>query len=85
MWRSRMVDCQRINNLQVHPNPAQDIIELSWKHTQNIDISIIDILGKKKLDTTGDNEFKSLNVSNLEKGIYFLILDKNTVQKLIIN
>ena len=83
----RLVSTEKttLNNLEIYPNPAQDIVEVTWEDLGIIEIKIIDILGKERLQTKGNNGSKRLNISDLENGIYFIILNNSLVQKLIIH
>ena len=74
-------------DVKIYPNPAHNTIEIQT-NTKIENIEIIDITGKivstfEKLQT-----FQKLDVSNLQKGTYFIIINnqENTeVKKLIIN
>ncbi|MFS4483806.1 T9SS type A sorting domain-containing protein, partial [Hyunsoonleella sp. 2307UL5-6] len=66
----------------VYPNPTQNEITIDYKGNQNLDLEVvvIDMLGKKFLQTTFSTQRNpTLNLSNLTQGTYFLnITDKNT-------
>ena len=77
-----------INNLthndiiSVFPNPTNDFLNISYKivHDENIKFEIIDLLGEtvlsfndNLLNTIGENK-KTLDIRNLNSGIYFLHL-----------
>jgi len=75
------------NELSIYPNPAANIINIKTQNTIS-KVLIFDVTGKNILK---ENNIKnnSLNISNLNSGIYFIkILDSNnykTTRKLIIN
>ena len=70
-------------NMFVYPNPVKDILNIQNVYS-NSTISLIDILGKNyEINVINDfqNNRLSLNMSNLETGIYFIrIQDINTGQ-----
>ncbi|MBK7095993.1 MAG: T9SS type A sorting domain-containing protein [Saprospiraceae bacterium] len=61
----------------VFPNPASSVVNLS--EPQNI--SVFDLKGKKVLTSSGE---KSVNISSLKKGIYFVKTDSGEIRKLIV-
>ena len=70
-------------NMFVYPNPVKDILKIQNVYS-NSTISLFDILGKNyEINVINDfqNNRLSLNMSNLEAGIYFIrIQDINTGQ-----
>ena len=70
-------------NMFVYPNPVKDILNIQNVYS-NSTISLFDILGKNyEINVINDfeNNRLSLNMSNLETGIYFIrIQDINTGQ-----
>lgn len=79
----------------IYPNPAQNLVNLSFTLAQAGEVSakIVSIDGRTILEsgiesfTQGPNQI-SFEVSNLNGGIYFSVLEYNgiqTVQKLLIN
>ncbi len=78
---------ESILKFSVYPNPAKNIVNISTKQTIS-KVQIFNIVGKKVFETkTLQNN--SINVSNLNSGIYLLrLVDQNNstkTQKLIIN
>lgn len=58
----------------IYPNPAKDnlIVDLNQNIT-GAELQLFDLLGRKKLETTLVNGYRTeLNLSSLEKGLYFL-------------
>jgi len=70
---------------EIYPNPVKNVLNIKfygkYKHVELVDIS-----GKMlfKKDVLSDEMQMQINVSNLNKGLYFLKLDSE-VQKLIIH
>lgn len=76
--------------LNVYPNPATSVVNLTFVGEDNTQINLYDVTGKevfaKNISTTGINQ-EAINVSELPKGIYFLMLTSNnnkSTQKIII-
>ena len=62
-----------VSRVKMFPNPASDIINI--KSEDSIDqIIIYNILGQKVLETINDNNFKSLDISKLHSGTYFITI-----------
>jgi len=63
---------------QLYPNPVQDVLNLKWLTgaSGKSEISIIDISGNIKLKTeveeASSGYLKSLNISSLSRGVYFI-------------
>ena len=76
-------------DLEVYPNPAEDRVNLSLKSALriegNLNIEIYSILGKiiDKVDygSISNEKAISYNVSNLESGVYMLVVDFNGTRK----
>ena len=81
-----------INNLDVYPNPSNDIFNVSFvsEEIQTLDIRVFNIVGeviyKEFLDQFIGNYTKQISIGNQSRGVYFLeITDKNgTINKKII-
>ena len=77
-----------INNFQLFPNPANDVLNIKLNAITNATLSIYDIQGKLVLDRIISQEQNlELNVSDLQSGMYFVKLNTATrsiVKKLII-
>jgi hypothetical protein len=73
--------------IQVYPNPFNETIFISDLESEYSDISILDINGKEIMssNTEGINSVQ-LNLSELQKGIYFLKINnenQNFIEKII--
>ncbi len=78
------------NSINLHPNPTHGILNIDYNTTtpKDLKLEIRDILGKKTFSTSIDNQIKSLDLSFLNKGIYFAAFKNNEttiVKKIIIN
>jgi hypothetical protein len=56
----------------VSPNPAQTQLNVSWPSNEWLVLDVLDMLGKKVLDTKQGNNVVEFNVSNLGSGAYML-------------
>lgn len=83
---------KEINEISISPNPARDQISVSYTSTgSDVNISIIDMIGKKQFDKEISLSEKGLqnediNVSNLAKGYYILSIqsgDERIVRRFI--
>ncbi|OFX74449.1 MAG: hypothetical protein A2X12_08775 [Bacteroidetes bacterium GWE2_29_8] len=67
-----------VDDIYVYPNPCNDLLTI--KHQlKNYEVKIIDILGHILIDNTYSEPYLTqINVSNLDRGIYHLIIRDNT-------
>jgi hypothetical protein len=82
---------ERALNLAIYPNPAHDLIHVSWEaeNQMEVDFKVIDYLGRmvlyKKIyqvpNATNEYEFSKNNL--LGAGMYFIQVGNN-VRKLIV-
>ncbi|WP_425076011.1 T9SS type A sorting domain-containing protein [Psychroserpens sp. S379A] len=77
------------NGFDMHPNPANDVLNIKLNNISNANLRVYDIQGKLVIERPISNEQNlSLNVSNLQSGLYFVKLNTSTkemVKKLIID
>jgi choice-of-anchor B domain-containing protein len=72
--------------LSLYPNPANNTLFITSKYEAITSISIIDIQGKILYSEENlNNNIKSLDVSSLSKGIYFVKLNHSLTKKIIKN
>lgn len=81
---SLSIEDDPINDLNISPNPTQNY----WKISSSVNlesIELFDVVGRKifSVNTTSKN-FK-INGSSLSNGVYFLILNKKNIRRLIKN
>jgi len=75
-----------ISGFTLFPNPANgDIVNINTSISGEKQVAVFDVLGKKVMDVTIDNE---LNISTLSPGIYMVRVTQNNstaTKKLIVN
>ena len=71
-----------LNNFQFFPNPTNDVlnIDLTFDSKTEFDVNIIGLDGKLLHQTTFNRSFlrTSIDVSNMENGMYFIQIANNT-------
>ncbi len=85
-WCDRLVsvDNPEIPISRIYPNPATDMVHLTWDTGKIIDIEIVDILGRTRLKAKGNGGMKYLDISSLETNVYFIRIDGMTANKLVV-
>ncbi len=85
------VEDHKLSGFSIYPNPASDQVNLNLeKSGEEVAVEVFDINGRKVIQTKFDgasNFEESLNVSNLNSGVYFVKVNtdgKTATQKLII-
>jgi hypothetical protein len=83
-----------INNLDVYPNPTNDIFNVSFvsDEIQTLQIRVLNIVGEvvytENLEQFVGEYTKQISIGNNAKGVYFLEITDNQatiISKLIIN
>jgi len=75
-----------IENIVLYPNPTNNIVTIA--NAENAQFTIYDVLGKVILSDTSTSNSHLVNISNLERGTYFVTIERegqNLVKKLIVN
>lgn len=75
------------NLLTIYPNPAFDVVNINYDGKETLTIEVLDITGKKIISENMSTIFKTLNVADLQAGIYFIRLfnnDTNYIHKMIV-
>lgn len=72
-----------VDNFSIYPNPTTNQITISGLTNENQEIEIFDMNGKQILKTAVNNN-QSLDVSNLNRGIYIIRFEKSLFSKKII-
>lgn len=72
---------EHINTINVYPNPTSDLIYFQYIKSP---FTIVDINGKTVLNGVLNPENSSINLKDLEPGLYFInILNSNQVFKIV--
>lgn len=82
----RLVDTDNteIMATSIYPNPASGLLHLTWDSGDIIDIEIVDLLGRTRLQSKGNGGMKFLDVSSLENNVYTILIDGQVSQKLMV-
>ncbi|CAN5435711.1 hypothetical protein BH10BAC1_BH10BAC1_13980 [soil metagenome] len=67
-----IIEHSKETQISVFPNPTTGIVNIKTPFSEKTTIEIVNILGKKMLQTTLSSSDSTLNLSHLPKGIYFL-------------
>ena len=67
---------EEISGLNVYPNPSNGIINIEMDSNENYLVQVNDILGKV-VSSVNINSNTSLNLQDLEKGIYFVTVSND--------
>mgnify|MGYP001345681595 CR=1 FL=1 len=60
------------NMFSVYPNPATDMINVSFNETVNGTVSIVNIAGKEVLSATVNGAQTSISTAELSSGVYYV-------------
>ncbi|MGV3630860.1 MAG: T9SS type A sorting domain-containing protein [Bacteroidota bacterium] len=71
---------------KIYPNPCQNKLNIESK-SNIFDVKVLDLLGEIKYENNFVNQTNHLeiNISDFQKGIYYLKINKNRIEKIIIN
>jgi hypothetical protein len=64
--------------LNVYPNPANDVINVSLNKSTNGTISIVDVAGKVVKTSLINGLTSSINASDLTNGVYYVTITDGT-------
>ena len=66
------------SNFKIYPNPTNGILNIEWNEKSDVQISMVNTLGKTIISLTKEKEQQlSLDLSSYEKGVYFLTMKGN--------
>ncbi|MEP5338204.1 MAG: T9SS type A sorting domain-containing protein [Algibacter sp.] len=65
------------NQTKIYPNPVKDIFTIT--NSQSADIIVYNILGKVVLNKKMENNNDSVDISNLNTGVYYVSINNNGV------
>jgi hypothetical protein len=64
------------SNIAVYPNPGKGLFNISTKSNVKISaVKVLDVLGKEVYSQTLNNTQTQIDLSNLNKGLYMIILE----------
>lgn len=73
------IDTQTISNIEITPNPAdKSITILNYKTSSNANVTIYNQLGRIVKQIQINGEIKSIDISDLTSGIYYIQIDLDT-------
>ncbi|MCF8365402.1 MAG: T9SS type A sorting domain-containing protein [Bacteroidales bacterium] len=72
------------NNFRFYPNPSTGMVNLEIPDAENNSVSIYNQAGQLVQQLKMNNQFGRIDLSNQAKGIYFVQMGTNEMQKLII-
>lgn len=85
------VENYEISNLEIYPNPAQDMLNISFNANgnKNVNCQVVNIAGSvvyRNSFSGNENQSVQIDVSNLPVGIYFVNFkyDKGTITKKVV-
>ena len=75
-------------NLNVYPNPTNDVVNISasYESIEGASVEMFDLLGKKvysNADLFNSNNSNSIDISNLNKGVYILKLENKEYKQTV--
>lgn len=70
------------NSVKIYPNPANDVVHIVRNTKTNASLAVINTLGQVVLTKELTKESESINISELQSGIYFLNID-GSIKKII--
>jgi hypothetical protein len=76
-WATGLNNVKKQSEVTFFPNPAKDVITLKYPTTKAIEVAVYNVLGAKVKSFTHCNNETSLNISDLEKGMYFIRFNDN--------
>lgn len=76
-WATGLNTVKKQSAVTFFPNPAKDAITLKYVNTNAIDVTVYNVLGAKVKSFTHSSNETTLNISDLEKGLYFIRFSDN--------
>ncbi len=69
----------------IFPNPASDLLHITWDSGEMVSIQIVDMLGRLHIREKGNGGMKYVDISTLEPQVYFIKLNDYKAQKLVVH
>jgi hypothetical protein len=76
-WATGLNTLKKQSVVSFFPNPAKDAITLKYTTTNTIDVTVYNVLGAKVKSFTHSSNETTLNISDLDKGLYFIRFSDN--------
>ncbi len=71
------------NTIHVYPNPSNGIYQIENLQQQSLEIAVYNLLGEQVTETFKTSSHYTLDISDLENGVYFLQIISNNQRKTI--
>ena len=71
-YTSSTEEVNEVRNMEVYPNPAQDILNVNGIKGSKADLEIYDITGRKIIDRKVNRQNNRIDVSDLNQGTYVI-------------
>jgi len=68
---------EQVLDISIYPNPASDVLVIDSAPSENSRMKIVDINGKEVLTPKLEGASTQIDVSKLDKGVYFVIIENN--------
>jgi len=75
------------NSFDVYPNPATDIVNITFKEATNASVSVMNVAGKEVMSTTINGTQTSFSTVSLSNGVYFVKVDNGAstqIKKIVV-
>jgi len=76
-WATGVKSITKQSQIGLYPNPAKDVVTIKYATSRIIEADIYNVLGSKVKSITLNRQETSVNVSDLQKGIYFIRFSDN--------
>jgi len=71
-WATGLSSIKKQAEVSFYPNPAKDVITLKYATAKPIEVTVFNVLGAKVKTFTHSSNETALNISELQKGMYFI-------------
>ncbi len=76
-WATGLSSVKKQAEVSFYPNPAKDLITLKYATAKPIEVTVFNVLGAKVKTFTHSGNETALNISELQKGMYFIRFNDN--------
>ncbi len=71
-----------LEGITIHPTITNQYIYISASTSEPYDITVVDIMGRKLLETMSENKTYEINLESILPGSYFILLQQNAKQRI---